>query len=179
MSARLFAFLRAINTGGRRLTNDRLLAPFHAAGFDDVAAYQAAGNVAFRSDRNADELAVTLSGLLEAAYGFDVPVFVRDAADLSARLAPPRFAAADLAASAGREQITFLATAPTADQRAEVMSLVPALDKVVITDTEWFWLPVAGISESALPITRIERILGPMTMRTVGTVERMLARYGA
>jgi uncharacterized protein (DUF1697 family) len=46
---RYYAFLRAINTGNRRLSNEQLLAPFLELGFTDVAAYQAAGNVTFRS----------------------------------------------------------------------------------------------------------------------------------
>ncbi len=45
-----FLFLRAINTGSRRVTNDELLAPLIAAGFADVAAFQAAGNITLRSE---------------------------------------------------------------------------------------------------------------------------------
>jgi len=40
-----------------------------------------------------------------------------------------------------------------------------------------FWLPRTGISDPSLPVTQIERIVGTMTMRTVGTVERMLAGF--
>ena len=60
MTDRRFVFLRAINTGGRRLTNDELLAPFDALGLTDAAAYQAAGNVTFRSDRPTDDLKAAL-----------------------------------------------------------------------------------------------------------------------
>ncbi len=128
MSQLLFAFLRAINTGGRRLTNDRLLAPFRDLGLDDVAAYQAAGNVAFRTDRSADDLEADLEDVLAAAYGFDVPVFVRSADELTRVVGDLPFTPADLAASQGKVQITFMRSAPDPDRLAQALALVPAED---------------------------------------------------
>jgi hypothetical protein len=97
---RYYAFLRAINTGDRRLTNAQLVAPFHELGYVDVAAYQAAGNVTFRCN---DPEAVD-------------------------------------------------------EQRIEAA-------------------PVEGVSTSAVPVGRIEALLGEMTMRTLGTVTRMFAKF--
>ncbi len=174
----MFAFLRAINTGGRRLTNEELLAPFRTIGLADVAAYQAAGNVTFRADRDPDEIQVELGPVLAAAYGFDAPVFVRTTVELRAGVADLPFAPEVLAATQGKAQITFLDAVPTPDQVASALDLVPAEDQVVFVGRHWFWLPRAGISTSALPVSKIERIVGPMTMRTVATVERMLARFG-
>jgi uncharacterized protein (DUF1697 family) len=173
----MFAFIRAINTGGRRLTNEQVLAPFRQAGLDDVHAYQAAGNVAFCSGRDPAELVIELDELVRAAYGFEAPTFLRVASDLRATLADVTFPSGALERSECRTQITFLATAPSSDQVAAASALVPADDHVVFAKREWFWLPRAGISDSMLPVTRIERILGPMTMRTVGTVERMLTKF--
>jgi len=45
--SRLAAFLRGINLGGRRVTNDRLREPFEALGLEGVATYRASGNVIF------------------------------------------------------------------------------------------------------------------------------------
>jgi uncharacterized protein (DUF1697 family) len=177
MAERYFAFLRAINTGRRRLTNDQLLAPFHDTGLTDVAAYQAAGNVTFRCDRDPGEIEVDLAASCAAAYGFDAPVFVRTAAELVARAVGSPFPAEAVARSQGRAQITFMATAPDARRIAEARALVPADDHVVFVGREWLWLPRGGVGESALPVTQIERIVGPMTMRSVGTVQRMLARF--
>ncbi|HSL74896.1 MAG TPA: DUF1697 domain-containing protein [Ilumatobacteraceae bacterium] len=178
MAPRVFAFIRAINTGGRRLTNAQLLHPFRAAGLDDVDAYQAAGNVAFRSGRAPAELERELHEALSAAYGFDAPVFVRSATELRPTVTEPPFPAEVLARATGKMQITFMASAPSATQIDDALALVPAGDHVVFVDREWLWLPVAGVGESNLPVTGIERIVGAMTMRTVGTVERMLARFG-
>lgn len=174
----MFVFIRAINTGGRRLTNDELLAPFRVAGLDQVEAYQAAGNVTFVSDRTTDELAHELRERLSAAYGFEAPVFLRTVDELTTRTAMSPFPADELAASEGRVQITFMADQPTATQIGEVLTLVPSEDTVTFVGREWFWLPRAGVSASSLPVSRIEQIVGPMTMRTLGTVERMLRRFG-
>lgn len=175
----MVAFLRAINTSGRRLSNEQLLEPFAAAGLADVGAYQAAGNVTFRADRDPGSLEAELAPLLRAAYGFEAPVFVRTADELGARISALPFTAADLDATEGRAQITFLATPPSPAQIDEVLGVVPDEDRVAFVGREWFWLPRAGVSTSALPVVRIERIVGPMTMRTVGTVERLLARLEA
>jgi uncharacterized protein (DUF1697 family) len=172
---RWFAFLRAINTGNRRLTNEQLLAPFHELGFTDVAAYQAAGNVTFRTDRVVDEQAIETA--LVAAYGFEAPTFVRSFAQLSAIVAAEPFTPHEVANSAGKAQVTFLRASPTQGQVDDLMSLVPDEDRVRVLDQEWYWLPVEGVSDSKLPVGRIERLLGEMTMRTLGTVQRMVIKF--
>ena len=173
----MFAFIRAINTGGRRLTNAALLEPFQAAGLEDVGAYQAAGNVVFRTTRDPHTVEAELGVLLAEAYGFDAPVFVRAGSELRACIGAVPFSAEMRARTQGRTQVAFLAAAPTAAQLTDALALVPADDNVAFVGREWFWLPRAGVTDSALPVTRIERIVGPMTMRTVGTVERLLAKF--
>jgi uncharacterized protein (DUF1697 family) len=177
MTVRMFAFIRAINTGGRRLTNTQVLEPFRSAGLADVDAYQAAGNVVFRSHRDPVELEVELGALLTDAYGFIAPTFVRTATELRSSIDDLPFPPDALTRTQGRTQITFLEATPTPAQVADALALVPADDSVVFVGRQWFWLPRAGIADSSLPVTRIERIVGTMTMRTVGTVERMLAKF--
>jgi uncharacterized protein (DUF1697 family) len=174
-----FAFLRAINTGGRRLTNDALLAPFRQLGLDEPRAYQASGNVVFRTDRDLDDLEEELASVSARAYGFDVPVFLRSDAELRAVTAAVPFSAEQLAATERRAQVTFLASTPDEDRWSEVLDLTPAEDLVALHERQWYWLPRAGVSTSLLPVSRIERILGPMTMRTVATLDRLITRFGA
>lgn len=173
---RYFAFLRAINTGNRRLTNQRLLAPFLDLGFSDVAAYQAAGNVTFRTDRDVDEGEIEQA--LAAAYGFDAPTFVRSAADVGVIVDTEPFSQSEVASTAGKVQVALLRSAPTSDQLAALEEMVPAEERVRVIGREWYWLPVAGISTSAMPVGQIEGLLGEMTMRTLGTLQRMAARFG-
>ncbi len=72
-----FAFVRAINTGPRRMTNEDLLVPFRSVGLADVTAFQAAGN--FAVGNATDDLLnpERLGTLCSEAYGFDARVFVR------------------------------------------------------------------------------------------------------
>jgi len=176
VSDRHYAFLRAINTGNRRLTNEQLLAPFVELGFADVAAYQAAGNVTFRAADGAPAESEVEAALADH-YGFDVPTFVRTAAELEAIVDAQPFPPDAVAASAGKVQVTLLRAEPSGDQLAALQSLVPAEDQVRVVGREWYWLPVAGISTSAMPVGQIERLLGEMTMRTLGTLQRMAAKY--
>ena len=173
---RYFAFLRAINTGNRRLTNDELLAPFLDLGFSDVAAYQAAGNVTFRTEGDVDEGGI--ERVLAGAYGFDTPTFVRSAVDVEAIVGVEPFSQSEIASTAGKIQVALLRTVPSSDQLAALEAMVPAEDRVRVVGREWYWLPVAGISTSAMPIGQIERLLGEMTMRTLGTLQRMASRFG-
>jgi uncharacterized protein (DUF1697 family) len=171
---RYFAFLRAINTGNRRLTNERLLAPFHDLGFTDVAAYQAAGNVTFRGGA-VDERHIEAA--LADAYGFETPTFVRTAAAVAAIVHAAPFPPDDLARSAGKVQVTFLRRTASPEQVERVMALVPEDDRVVVSGREWYWLPADGVSTSTLPVGQIEAALGEMTMRTHGTVTRLHVKF--
>lgn len=177
MSQRIFAFLRAINTGNRRVTNDELIAPFVALGLTDVAAYQAAGNLTFRTGDDPIALEQRLDDALTEAFGFDAPTFVRTADEVDDAISRCPFTDEQLAGTQGRVQLTFLRTPPGDDTIAAAMALVPDDDLVEIGERDWFWLPRAGVSDSTLPVGRLEAQLGPMTMRTLGTVERMRSKF--
>jgi uncharacterized protein (DUF1697 family) len=175
--SRYYVFLRAINTGGRRVTNDEVLQPFIREGFTDVAAYQAAGNVVLRCDQPALVTADVLDDVLYEAYGFEAPVFIRRADELRSIVESCPFTDDEVAATEGRVQLTFLRDEPDEQTIASVNELVPAQDRVVFLGREWFWLPREGVSASQLSVGGIERLLGPMTMRTLGTVQRMLIKF--
>ncbi len=177
MSGLHFLFLRAINTGSRRLTNDELVAPLIDAGFDNVAAYQAAGNITFRSDGDAPVDVDEVERLLTSAYEFDTPVFVRSEAELRSVVERCPFTDTQLAATTGKTQVAFLRTPVRVEHIAEVETITPLEDLVQFHGSEWFWLPVQGVSTSTLPVPKIERIVGPMTMRTLGTLDRMLKTF--
>lgn len=177
---RWYTFLRAINVGGRRMTNDELLRPFHDLGLADAAAYQAAGNVTFVSDEpDAARLAAELAEVLPRAYGIECAAFLRSADEMRVIAQARPFSAAELARTAGRVQVAFMHATPDDDVAAEVSAIVPDADRVVIGGSpEWWWLPVEGISTSSLPVGTIERLVGPMTIRTRATIERMVGKFG-
>lgn len=171
-------FLRAINTGRRRLTNDELLAPFVTAGFDDVTAYQAAGNIVMRSDPAQLPQTEQLDPLLAHAYGFDAPSFVRSFVELRALVDEQPFSDRELEATDGRIQVALLRNKTTPSTLDAVAQVIPAEDLVMIRGDVLYWLPKEGISGSQLPVKAIEKLLGPMTIRTLGTIERLLTKFG-
>jgi len=174
---RYFVFIRAINVGSRRLTNAELIRPFQRLGFHDVAAYQAAGNVTFRTDGPGAAPPERLESELAKAYGFDPTIFVRDHDEIRSVASVRPFTDDDIAATAGRIQVSFLRSAPDDEAMANVLALVPSSDRIAFVNDHWFWLPVANVGDSDLSVRSVEDILGPMTMRTHGTITRMLARF--
>lgn len=81
---RYAAFLRAINVGGRRITNDELGECFAGMGLDNVSTYQAAGNVVLTSDeKDPRTLGERVEAGLEQALGYEVRTLLRDGEQLA------------------------------------------------------------------------------------------------
>lgn len=177
-SQRVFVFIRAINVGSLRLTNDRLMEPFAGLGFADVAAYQAAGNITFRCDDPTAVKPDLLEAELGRVYGFDPVIFVRTPDEMRKIVTAQPFSPDDIARTQGRIQVSFLRKVPNDSMIGEVFDLAPAGDMVAFFERHWFWLPATGVSDSQLPVKSVEEIVGPITMRTLGTVRRMFDKFG-
>ena len=179
------AFLRGMNVGGHRLTNDELRAHFEKMGFGALATFRASGNVVFDADAGEyDEasdaaLRERIERGLESALGYAVPTFIRSAAEVRAIAAHVPFDAKELAASKGKLQVALLAAAPARRPREQIRSLASPRDRLAIRASELYWLPSGGVLESALDMKAIERLLGLMTMRTKGTIEQISSRHFA
>jgi uncharacterized protein (DUF1697 family) len=177
---RYVAFLRGMNLGGRRIKNTELQEEFEALGFSDVACFRASGNVVFAADGGSEaKLTATIEVGLGEALGYEVPVFLRNAAELSALAAHEPFDAAAVKASKGKLQVALLSTKPAAKARKAALAEATDEDRLVLEGRELYWLPSGGISESDLDLKTIESALGPWTMRTMGTVEQIVAKYFA
>jgi len=172
------AFLRGMNLGGRRIKNEELRAEFEALGFADVACFRASGNVVFAAKGGSE---AKLTGRIEAglgeALGYEVPVFLRSAAELSALAAHKPFDAAAVEASKGKLQVALLPKKPSAKARKVALAEAGDEDRLALKGRELYWLPSGGISDSDLDLKAIETALGPWTMRTMGTIEQIVAKY--
>src|SRR5690606_22158478 len=83
--SRHVAFLRGMNLGRRRITNDELARCFAAMGLREVSVYQASGNVIFDAQRRTPAaLQQKIEAELEAALGYAVPTFLRSAEQVRA-----------------------------------------------------------------------------------------------
>jgi uncharacterized protein (DUF1697 family) len=79
------ALLRGINVGGhRRVPMAELRAVAEALGFEDVQTYVASGNLVFSAEGDHQRLEARLEAAIAEAFGFEVDVVVRDAAQWAA-----------------------------------------------------------------------------------------------
>ncbi len=175
---RYVAFLRGMNLGGRRITNEALRGHFEALGCEDVATFRASGNVILSAGEASEErLAARLEAGLGERLGYAVPVFLRTADELRAIAAHEPFAARRHETSKGKLQIAMMTARPTASAAKQVLAHATDEDRLAIEGRELYWLPAGGVSESDLDLKALESILGPTTQRTKGTIDQIAAKY--
>ncbi len=175
------AFLRGMNLGGRRITNDDLRMHFEAIGLDEVGLFRASGNVVFAAPvgESVADLSSRIETELGERLGYPVPVYLRTAEEVRAIAAEQPFPAAEVEASAGKLQVMLLAEAPRAAARREALALAPPEDRLAFGARELYWLPSGGLLESALDVKAVAGLLGPTTVRTKGTMEQLARKYFA
>lgn len=175
---RYVAFLRGMNLGNRRIKNEELQRHFEAMGLEEVTTFRASGNVIFATARREVEgkLAMRVEVELDERLGYDVPVFLRSAAELAAIAAREPFDPKAVARSKGKLQVSFLKKKPAAAAKKKALALATDEDLLAIEGRELYWLPSGGISESDLDLKAIDAALGAGTMRTMGTVEQIAAK---
>lgn len=176
---RYVAFLRGINLGGRRIINEDLRSHFEALGCEDVATFRASGNVVFAKGGRPAALTAQLEAGLGEALGYEVPIFLRSAKQLLAIAGQEPFDAKQLAASKGKPQIAFLIKKPSPPAAKRALALASDADLLVLDGRELHWLPEGGLSESDLDHNALAKALGPMTIRTKGTVDQIAAKHFA
>jgi uncharacterized protein (DUF1697 family) len=168
---RYAAFLRGINVGGTRISKDELCAPFTALGFDDVTTFRASGNIVFDAPRQSG---ASLAKKIEKALGVDLgftkaTTFIRTAAEMRALAGDDPFP---------REpdqklHVIFCLKKPP----AKVLEYETAADKLKIGKKELYWAPEGRMIDSDLDLKAVEKLIGPNTMRTKGTVDQIAARW--
>jgi uncharacterized protein (DUF1697 family) len=174
---RYAAFLRAVNVGrNHRVTSAELREIFESIGAEEVGTFRTSGNVVFEAPR---DMSSKIEKALEGALGYDVGVFTRNARELEEIVAAQPFKPAQVAASKGKLQVSMLSAKPPAAKRNQVLALATDDDLLAFGKRELFWLPSGGTLESTLDRKAIDKLLGPTTMRTKGTVEQLTAKFFA
>jgi uncharacterized protein (DUF1697 family) len=177
--ARYAAFLRGVNLGrNRKISSADLRKHFGAMGFEDVGTFRTSGNVVFGGARGTEaKLQARVEKELSAAVGFDVTVFLRSEDEVRAIADHQPFAPADVESSEGKLQVSILAGKPAAAARKQVLALATDQDQLVFGERELYWLPSGGILESPLDLKAIEKLVGPSTRRTKGTMELLAEKF--
>ena len=169
------AFLRAVNVGrNHRVSSEELRGIFEGVGAEEVTTFRTSGNVVFEAPR---DMTAQIEKALEKALGYDVGVFLRTARELDEIVAFLPFEPAQVDRSKGKLQVSMLSARPTAATRKQVLALATDKDLLAFGKRELYWLPSGGTIDSALDRKAIDRLLGPTTMRTKGTVEQLAAKF--
>jgi uncharacterized protein (DUF1697 family) len=166
-----------MNIGGRRITNADLCACFEALGAVSVSAFLASGNVVFEAKGAAKVVARRVCSGLNEQLGYEVPTFLRTAAEIRAVADQDPFADRAGAVDRGKLQVAFLMAAPSAAAVASALEHESDDDWLCVIGRELFWLPVGRLSDSALNFKAIDKVLGHMTVRTKNTVDRFVTKY--
>jgi uncharacterized protein (DUF1697 family) len=175
VAIRYAAFLRAVNLGrNRRVTSAQLKSLFEEAGAEEVATFRTSGNVVFEAPR---DMARALEKHLEKALGHEMVIFLRTASELKEIAAHEPFPARQVEASKGKLQVSLLERKPTAATRKKALALATDQDPLVFGKRELYWLPSGGTMESELDRKALDKLLGPSTMRTKGTVELLAEKF--
>jgi uncharacterized protein (DUF1697 family) len=177
---RYAAFLRGINIGGRRVKNDDLRVCFEKMGFENVSIFIASGNVIFDTDRRSEaELTEHIESRLRGLLGFEATTFLRSEQEMQALAAHKPFSDEQLGRSVGKLQVALLTENPRKAVRTEVLELATDDDALSFGERELYWLPPGRLTDSALDMRAIAKLLPPMTMRTKNTIERIAAKHFA
>ena len=173
---RLFAFLRAVNVGGRRVRMDDLRRVFEALGFASVETFIASGNVIFETKaRDAAALEEKIEEALRGALGYEVTTFVRAGAELAAVAAHQPFGGEEEGAALN---VAFLKEAPGRDAARKLSALRTDADDFRLHGREVYWLCRTRQGESAFSNAVLEKTLGlRSTLRGAATVRKMAAKY--
>jgi uncharacterized protein (DUF1697 family) len=173
------AFLRAVNLGPtRKISSADLRSLFKELGFEDVATFRTSGNVVFEAGRESPaKLTAHIEEALGARLGGDVPIFLRTEKEIRALAAQEPFPPKLVDASQGKLQVILLANKAPAKAQKDVLSFAPDEDRLAFGDHELYWLPSGGIRDSPLNFRSLEKLLGPTTIRTKGTIDQLAAKF--
>lgn len=174
----LYAFLRGMNLGGRRIKNPELCAAFEALGFADARAFLASGNLVFRAAEGPSRTAKALEAGLLRELGYPVTVFVRTPKQVASLAEAAPFADRPTPSGRGKPQVVFLQGKLSAAKAKAIHSLASDREWLAARSTEIFWYPHDGIAESSLNFTALEKITGVTTVRTQTTLQRMHHKFG-
>jgi uncharacterized protein (DUF1697 family) len=176
---RYVAFLRGINLGNRRIKNPELKKHFEAIGLEEAATFRASGNVIFADSSGDSEskLQARVEAELDERLGYDVAVFLRSFEEVVAIATREPFGAAAIERSKGKPQVNLLGKKATAAGKKAVLGLAGEEDLMVFSGREMHWLPSTGLSETDVDLKAVDKALGRGTMRTMGTIEQIAAKY--
>jgi len=160
---RKIAFLRAINVGGHTVKMAVLKELFEELGGENVETFIASGNVLFDGSLTEKKI----EAHLEKALGYAVATFLRTPAELE------KIAAHREPAKGEMLYVGFL------KEKGSAKALEPLQsenDQLELHGHELYWLCRTSLGKSKLTGARLEKALGPLTLRNWTTVNKLAQR---
>lgn len=176
---RLFAFLRAINVGGRNVAMAELRRVFEGLGFREVETFIASGNVVFTSAaKDVRALERAIEDRLRTALGYEVSTFLRSEEELAAIAKYEPFKETHLK-DATTLNVGFLVEPPGPAAKKLIAAFKSKIDDFNVRGREVYWLAQTKQSDSKFNNARFEKTLNTRaTWRGINTVRRLAAKYG-
>jgi len=156
------SILRGINVSGqKKIKMADLKELYLKLGFSSVITYIQSGNVIFESaESDQCSLSKSIELAIEKQYGFDVPVQIRDAEDLTEILDAIPFEEASVEENGSKILVTFLASVPSVEKVETLMGFVNSPEKLLIKGCEVYLFCPNGYGKSKLTTTFVEKKLG-------------------
>ncbi len=168
------ALLRGVNVGGHnKVPMAELRKACTEVGFADVGTYIQSGNVVFRAEEGADQVAGTLRALMAERFGCDVPVVLRTVEALERVVAANPFL--EEGADVARLHVGFLLDKPTRARVSGMPPQPPGPEEFRVVDAEVYLHYPEGMASTKLTTAYFDRALGTtMTARNWRTVNRIV-----
>jgi uncharacterized protein (DUF1697 family) len=172
MKVRYVAFLRAINTGNRRIKMAGLRALYEDLGYSDVATYIASGNVIF--DAPSPPLPAELELGFAERFGFTSEVFLRSGEEIRSIVVAVPWRGDDVVV-----EVSFLEREPGVAEARSLEATAVAPEELVVAGREVFFLRGRGRGEPTThkESTSMDLLNMRMTRRGMATVDQIHARF--
>jgi uncharacterized protein (DUF1697 family) len=143
-------------------------------GLKNLETFIASGNLIFESrSNNPRALEKKIASHLQKALGFPVITFIRSEAEIAAIAAHDPFAGKTI--KGARVFVGLLGCAPDADACRQVDTYQTPTQTFHVHGRELYWQCVPSMRMLSAG-ARLDKTLGPTTMRTVTTLRRLAAR---
>jgi uncharacterized protein (DUF1697 family) len=172
----IVSMLRGVNVGGRnQIKMETLRALYESLGLEDPRTYVQSGNVVFRTkERNLSALAKRIEDAIERSFGFRPAVIVRTTSELRGAIARSPFARRR-GIDPSKLLVTFLASAPTAEARDQVLKIKADPEELFIDGREVYIYFPNGLARPKLAWSTIAKMLGTSgTARNWNSVTKLL-----
>ncbi len=172
----IISMLRGVNVAGRnQIKMETLRALYESLGLEDPRTHVQSGNVVFRTkERNLSALAKRIEDAIERSFGFRPAVIVRTTSELRGAIARSPFARRR-GIDPSKLLVTFLASAPTAEARDQVLKIKADPEELFIDGREVYIYFPNGVARPKLAWSTIAKMLGTSgTARNWNSVTKLL-----